>query len=239
MSNFFESALNDLDSLEEEILGPDYAYHEFIKNPSELGMGAKGKKIATNIGGIISYVELLAAGDSKASKAGILGDKYFMKTGATCTDVDTGEDATRSLYINNVPDGSIPFISSMTGTNFKDFKGLVPGVIGDIAQLNPLGIFQAFMLGNKPDCKSITMPVRDTNNVDSTESAFVATADIQNMNACWFINKKNPITGEKCRESFAPYKKKTRVPDDKLIQLYYGSLGLLGLYLLMRIVTKK
>ena len=151
MSNFFESALNDLDSLEEEILGPDYAYHEFIKNPSELGMKPKGKKIATNIGGIISYVELLAAGDSKASKAGILGDKYFMKTGATCTDVDTGEDATRSLYINNVPDGSIPFISSMTGTNFKDFKGLVPGVIGDMAQLNPLGIFQAFMLGNKLD----------------------------------------------------------------------------------------
>ena len=239
MSNFFESALNDLDSLEEEILGPDYAYYDFIKNPSELGMGADGGKIATNIGGIISYVELLAAGDSKASKAGVLGDKYFMKTGATCKDVDTGEDATRSLYVNNVPDGSIPFISSMTGTNFKDFRGLVPGVIGDVAQLNPLGIFQAFMLGSKPDCKSITMPTRDANNVESTEAAFVATADIQNMNACWFTDNKNPITGETCKESFAPYKKKTKVPDDILIQLYYGSLGLLGLYLLMRMVTKK
>ena len=122
MSNFFESALNDLDSLEEEILGPDYAYYKFIKNPGELGMGADGGKIATNIGGIISYVELLAAGKSNASTAGILGDKYFMKTGATCKDVDTGESVTRSLYINNVPDGSIPFISSMTGTDFKDLR---------------------------------------------------------------------------------------------------------------------
>lgn len=239
MSNFFESALNDLDSLEEEILGPDYAYYKFIKNPGELGMGANGGKIATNIGGIISYVELLAAGKSKASKAGILGDKYFMKTGATCKDVDTGEDATRSLYINNVPDGSVPFISSMTGTNFKDFRGLVPGVITDMGNLNPLGIFKAFMLGSKPDCKSITMPVRDSNNVERKESAFVATADIQNMNACWFSNGKNPITGENCRESFATYKKRDQMPDDLLIQLYYGSLGLLGLYLLMRIVTKK
>jgi hypothetical protein len=235
MSNFFESALNDLDSLEEEILGPDYAYYKFIKNPSELGMGADGGKIATNIGGILSYVDLLSTGNSKASKAGILGDKYFMKTGATCNDIDTGEDATRSLYINNVPD-NIPFISSITGT---DLKGLVPGVITDMGNLNPLGIFQAFMLGSKPDCKSITMPVRDSNNIESTESAFVATADIQNMNACWFSSGKNPITGESCKESFAPYRRRDKMPDDLLIQLYYGSLGLLGLYLLMRIVTNK
>ena len=242
MSNFFESALNDLDSLEEEILGPVYAYYKLIKNPGELGMGSDGGKIATNIGGIISYVELLAAGKSKASTAGILGDKYFMKTGATCKDVDTGESVTRSLYINNVPDGSIPFISSMTGTDFKDFRGLVPGVITDMANLNPLGIFQAFMLGSNPDCKSITMPTRDSNNIDSTEAAFVATADIQNMNACWFTDGKNPITGQKCSESFSNYNKmdkKDKMPDDFLIQLYYGSLGLLGLYLLMRIVTKK
>jgi hypothetical protein len=242
MSNFFESALNDLDSLEEEILGPDYAYYKFIKNPGELGMGSDGGKIATNIGGIISYVELLAAGKSKASTAGILGDKYFMKTGATCKDVDTGESVTRSLYINNVPDGSIPFISSMTGTDFKDFRGLVPGVITDMGNLNPLGIFQAFMLGSNPDCKSITMPTRDSNNIDSTEAAFVTTADIQNMNACWFPDGKNPISGQKCSESFSNYNKmdkRDKMPDDFLIQLYYGSLGLLGLYLLMRIVTKK
>lgn len=242
MSNFFESALNDLESLEQEILGPDYAYYKFIKNPAELGMGSDGDKIATNIGGIISYVELLAAGKSKASTAGILGDKYFMKTGATCKDTATGETVTRSLYVNNVPDGSIPFISSMTGTNFKDFRGLVPGVISDVGDINPLGIFQAFMLGSNPDCQSITMPTRDTNNIESTESAFVTTSDIQNMNACWFTDGKNPISGVKCSEAFSNYNKKMKkdkMPDDILIQLYYGSLGLLGLYILMRMVTKK
>ena len=199
MSNFFSDALNDLSSLEEEILGPDYPYYKYVKSPSEMGMSASGSKIATNIGGLIAYTEVLVTGQGNASATGKpLGDKFFMRTGAKCKDVATGQQVTRSLYINNVPDGSIPFISSMLGTDFKEFRGIVPGIISDLGDLNPLAIFQAFMMGSLPDCKSITMPTIDSNNVHSTDTQFLAVPDIRSMNACWFPDGKNPETGQNC-----------------------------------------
>ena len=165
MSNFFEKAIDDLDSLEEEILGPDYPYYKYINSPSQMGMSSDGGAIATNIGGLISYTEVLVTGQGNASATGKpLGDKFFLKTGATCKDKASGESVTRSLYVNNVPDGSIPFISSMTGANFTSFEGLIPGTLSDMNNLNPLGIFQAFMLGTNPDCQALTMPTNPHNS---------------------------------------------------------------------------
>ena len=247
--SFCDNALNDLDKLQEEILGPDYNYFKFIKSPSQLNMSEDGGAIASNFGSLLAYGELLASGDSPASTTGgPLGDKFFMRTGAKCKDVDSGQQVTRSLYINNVPDGSIPFISGMMGTNFSEFRGIIPGIISDIGDINPLAIFQAFMMGSNPDCKSIEMPTIDANNVHSTDTQFLAVTDIRNMNACWFPDGKNPETGQICVEAFQggrdttvkKKKKKTAdMPDDLLIQLFYGSLGLLGLYILMKMVTKK
>jgi len=240
MSNFFSEALNDLEGLEEKILGPDYPYHKFIKSPSEMGMSASGSKIATNIGGLISYVDVLVTGRGKASTTGQpLGDKFFLTTGATCKDKATGEDVTRSLYVNNIPDGSIPFISGMTGASFTDFEGLVPGAMSDMANLNPLAIFQAFMLGANPECQSLTMDTVDANNVRSTDTAFVATADINNMNACWFRDRKNPVSGDKCREAFSQRITPAALPENKIKQAYIAALGFLGLYIACRLMSKK
>lgn len=240
MSNFFSDALNDLSSLEEEILGPDYPYYKFVKSPSEMGMSASGSKIATNIGGLIAYTEVLVTGQGKASATGKpLGDKFFLTTGATCKDTASGETVTRSLYINNVPDGSIPFISSITGANFTDFEGLVPGAMSDMANLNPLGIFQAFMLGSNPDCQALTMPTIDENNVKSTDTAYVATTDIQNMNACWFSDGKNPVSGEKCKEAFSVKEVKKDLPSDPIKQAYIAAVGFLALYIAMKVIYKK
>ena len=50
MSNFFDNALNDLDKLQEEVLGPDYQYFKFIKTPDQLDMSEDGGAIATNLG---------------------------------------------------------------------------------------------------------------------------------------------------------------------------------------------
>ena len=35
MSNFFTEVLNDLDGLEQDLLGPDYSYYKEIKSPQE------------------------------------------------------------------------------------------------------------------------------------------------------------------------------------------------------------
>ena len=58
------------------------------------------------------------------------------------------------------------------------------------------------MLGSNPDCQALTMPTIDENNVKSTDTAYVATTDIQNMNACWFSDGKN-LSGDKCKEAFS------------------------------------
>ena len=164
--SFFSKALDDLQGLESDILGPDYPYYKYINSPSDMGMSADGDKISQNIAGLFAYTKVLSTGQGKASATGgPLGNKFFLKTGAKCKDKKSGEKVERALYINNVPDGSIPFISSMTGQNFSTLEGLIPGVLSDVAQLNPLAIFQAFMLGNTPECQAVTMETIDSKNV--------------------------------------------------------------------------
>lgn len=204
MSNIFDDVLGDMDNLEEEILGPSYSYSDNIKSPSNLGMSTSGKKIQKNADGLFAYSDILLFGKSKASKTGKpLGNKFFMETGAKCTDVVTGKQVTRSIYVNNIPDGSIPFLSADAGINMTTFEGIVPGIISNVAHINPLGLLQAFVSGANPDCQAIEMQTVDSNNNKSTDMKYLTNLDIKSMNPCWFPNKTNPITNKKCSESFS------------------------------------
>ena len=247
MSNFFDQALGDVKKLEEDLLGPDYSYYSQIKSPGQMGMGSKGdtKTLEKDIAGLIGYVDLLVAGGGEASKVnGPLGDKFFLQTGEKCKDTKTSNEVIRSVYINNIPDGSIPFISSGLGAgDFTEFEGLVPGIMSNLSAINPMQIFSAFMSGSTPDCQALEMETRDVNNKKSTETAFVTVTDINAMNPCWFKDKKNPVTKAKCSESFTTLQGSevdySKMPDDLLIKVYYSSLGLLGLYILMKMFEKK
>jgi hypothetical protein len=248
MSNIFTDATQNATGLEEKLLGPTYPYWKNIKMPSEMGMSDKGtiQQMANNVSGLIGYVELIASGGGAASKTGKpLGNKFFLQTGGKCIDKDTGKDAERYIYINNVPDGDIPFISSGMGINFSELKGLIPGVLSDLNVLNPFAIMGSFMAGSKPECMPITMQTIDNNNVVNNQTQFVALADITNLNACSFPNKKNPVSGQVCRETFENEKKSTLqygeliMPDDPIVQLYFASLSLLGVYILYKMIEKK
>jgi len=98
------------------------------------------------------------------------------------------------------------------------------------------------MIGSDPDCQHVTMEVIDTNNVSTQETAYLINTDIQDMNPCWFTNNTNPITKTKCKESFATVKQSacsnTKEVQDVYTQLYYGSLGLIGLYIFMKLTMK-
>lgn len=207
MSNFFDKVKNDAQGLEQELLGPDYKYYDFINTPAEMGMSSDGSisAIENDIAGLIAYVSLLSSGDGEASKTGgPLGNKFFLPTGAKCKDVASGEMVTRSLYVNNVPDGSIPFISQGLGdVNFTEFKGLIPGTLSNLGQINPMQMFGAFMSGPNPDCQSITMETIDVNGLKGQATAYVTNSDIGTMSACWFPNGKNSVSGNTCRETFA------------------------------------
>lgn len=206
MSNFFDKVKNDAQGLEQELLGPDYKYYNFINTPAEMGMSSDGSisAIEKDIAGLIAYVSLLSSGDGQASKTGgPLGNKFFLPTGAKCKDIASGELVTRSLYVNNVPDGSIPFISQGLGdVNFTEFRGLIPGTLSNLGQINPMQIFGAFMNGPNPDCQSITMETIDVNGIKSQNTGYVTNNDIGAMSACWFPNRQNPVSGNSCRETF-------------------------------------
>lgn len=216
MSNFFSDVMTDMKGMEQNLLGPDYLYWKRILKPSDMGMSADGNfgALTNDVGGLINYVEVLVTGNGGSTTGGPLGDKFFLKTGGQCTDVASGNKVDRYIYIDNVPNGNIPFISSgLGGTDFTEFEGLIPGLLGDLGKLNPLNLFKSFMMGDNPDCMSVTLqtivPVADANFNDTgkdnvgTETQYVAVADVKNMDPCIFPDKKNPADPSlTCTETF-------------------------------------
>jgi hypothetical protein len=247
--NVFKEVLTDAKGVKEKYFGQDYPYYKYIKTPDELNMSSKGslKVLGKDIDGLIGYVEVLVSGKSKASATGKpLGNKFFIKSGAKCKDKNTGEEKDRYVYINNVPMGNIPFISSGAGVNFSEFKGLIPGTISNLNAFNPAGLFQAFLEGSKPECQPITMEIIDINNNISTETQYVTTVDIRNMDPCSFRDKKNPVTNQKCKETFENNENDEEIninynfslPDDPIVQVFFASFGIFGIYLLYKMLSK-
>jgi len=253
MSNIFQEVLTDAKGVEERLLGPAYPYYKNIKTPSQLGMSDKGtiQQMTKDINGLINYVELLVTGKSKASTTGgPLGNKFFLQTGAKCGAIDKCTDANdssscenvnRYIYVDNVPQGNIPFISSGLGVNFSEFKGLIPGAMGNLNVLNPFAIMRAFMSGSTPPCQEITMQTIDVNNNKSSETHYVTLVDVENMDPCTFPNNKNPVTGAKCVETFKSDIATDAghiMSDDPIDQLYFASLGIIGIYILYNFMKK-
>ena len=247
MTNFFESALHDLDGLEQKLLGPDYKYWDQIKNPEELGISGEGTlgQVVEDAAGVFAYMEALVTGGGNASKSGRpLGNKFFLQTGGTCSVKGSDKKASRNIYINNVPDGTIPFISSGLGVNMTTFEGIIPGLMGNAARINPLAIFQSFMQGSNPECIPVTMEVIDSNGISSQQTRYLATADVSGLSPCDFPDKKNPITGDNCVEAMSNMSPAEvddgsfKLPEDAITQAYIAGLGALGLYILYKCLVK-
>jgi hypothetical protein len=250
MANLFDEVLHNAKAVEEEFIGPDYPYYKYIRTPAELGMSADGNltQLGKDIDGLVNYVDLLVSGKGSASTTGgPLGNKFFLKTGGKCKDKATGKDVDRYIYINNVPAGNIPFISSGMGVNFSEFKGLIPGTISNLNAFNPMELFQSFLSGPTPDCRELQMETIDIYNNKSTESHFVTLIDIGNMDPCVFSNKTNPENGNQCKETFSNMNNTSldnrqytcyKIPKDPITQLYFASLGVLGVYVLYRVLNK-
>ena len=237
MSNFFDKIKNDFTKVEEELLGPDYNYSKEIKSPDELGISSHGSisALTKDVTGLIAYVNVLAVGGGRGQKtSGPLGDRFFLKTGAKCKNVANGELVHRSIYVDNIPDGSIPFITeALGGAKLTTFEGLVPGVMSNLARIHPMQMFQAFMTGSTPDCKAIALNTVDKNNVSITETAFLTLDDIKIVESFESLNDNDDNDDIKNK-----IKNYSKMPDDIYIKIYYSALGLFGLYILMRLFKK-
>jgi hypothetical protein len=242
MSNIFENVLQNANTVQDKLLGPTYPYYKNINTPSQIGMTSDGtlSALGNDINGLIQYVEVMVSGNSRASATGgPLGNKFFLQTGAKCQDVASDQQVDRYIYVDNVPVGNIPFISSGLGVNFSEFKGLIPGAMGNLNVLNPFVIMQAFLSGSTPPCQELTMQTIDNNNNSSSETHFVTLVDIQNMDPCIFSNGKNPITGANCKMSFKNMDDESNnLPSDKVARIYYFTLSCVLLYIFYKLTLK-
>lgn len=244
-TTIFEDVLNDANAVQDELLGPTYPYYKNIKTPSQLGMSPNGtlQQLGNNINGLIDYVEVLVTGNTPASATGgPLGNKFFLPTGAKCVDTATNQQVDRYIYVDNVPTGNIPIISSGLGVNFSEFKGLIPGAMGNLNVLNPFTIMQSFMSGSTPPCQELTMQTIDTNNQTSTATHFVTVSDIKNIDPCSFSNGVNQLANTSCKQAFqnkiTPSQFEPILPRDPLTQVYFASLTGIGLFILYRLMEK-
>jgi hypothetical protein len=173
-----------------------------------------------------------------------LGDRIFVKTPAQCKpvkyeknpkaneeddylkklpniDPETYEvtkekhEVDRYVFIDHIPTGSIPGLG-----NTPTFRGLVPGVVGNIFQLNPLGVVKAMSAPAYPPCVNLEIETikfdqseggdwttEDMKHTSKLENHYVNVQDILDMNGCSFKRVKvngvavedntNPITGIK------------------------------------------
>jgi hypothetical protein len=245
MTNLFQDVLEDAKGVQEKLLGSPYPYYKNIKLPNQIGMSDEGSlnALGRDINGLIQYVEVLVTGNSSASATGgPLGNKFFLKTGAKCKDIVTQNQVDRYIYVDNVPAGNIPFISQGLGVNFSEFKGLIPGAMGNLNALNPFAISQAFLSGSVPDCQELTMETISIDNIKSSETNYVTLTDIKNMDPCIFNNNKNPLTNQGCRETFQNKVDENAsiigIPQDPLALIYFISLASVGIYILSKFMDK-
>jgi hypothetical protein len=274
-----ENGMNELD----KILGPSYDYSGHVKSPTEMGMSSAGNfpTLADDIGGLLGYVDLLVGGqcslgtcaskrlnNADGSYAGEygkpLGNQFFLDTPVKCKDIATKEEVTRSIYVNNIPDGQIPIVSDVgNGASFDDFKGIMPGIMSNIAQIKPMQILMAFVTGTSTACQAVTMPTMDVNDNPGTDRRYITNTDISVMPISWFsggvppkssydlsdpegfqtMRRENaqPATEENLKSSQLKGSKidYSKMPDDVIIKFYYSMLGLLGLYMLLRLMIRK
>ena len=257
MSNPYDSGKGDPSGLFDAILGKSaYNYFDKIKAPAHMGMSTDGSigALTDDVAGLVAYVELLAFGGGEASvPGGPLGNKYFMRTAATCVD-PSGARQPRSIYVNNIPDGKFQLLPGDTGMTLSmgAFEGLIPGVVEDILKLNPMYLFQAFTEGANPKCTEVTLPVGSAgepgvNPPDCTvpgacESHYVLNADIESMDSSWFSSSSPKPALTEGFETLAEASQMARRgpgshPADPVITAWHAALGALGVFILFKILT--
>jgi hypothetical protein len=165
------------------VLGPSFDYLKTIQSPAAKGVSSAGTldQVFTNTSAIGGYVGNLLLGPK-------VGNQMFSDTGGTCTAPD-GAIAKRWTWINNKLGGKDA--AGILGASFQGavgesgLDGIVPGIGGDIAALNPLKVMNALALDGSPPCKAFTCRITDDVGLDrGTETRFLSPSLELNMNGC-------------------------------------------------------
>ena len=229
-----------------DYMGQSYNYSKQIKLPSQIEMSSDGNLNAfgKDIAGLIGYTQALISGGVPknaplATTVPYLGNKFFVQTPGQCTAPDE-TIVDRFMYINNVPQGNIPFISSAMNVNFSEFRGLIPGTMGNLNAFSPSNIMSAFTSGENPPCQQITLQTVNEDNETSMETQYITIDDIQNMDPCNFTDGHNPITNLYCTQAMTNIDSSPIYDNEtEIIQnLISFSLGVLAIYAIFKFSRK-
>ena len=239
---------------------PPYSYLRFIKSPSEMGMSDAGnlETIERDINGLISYVELLVDGPSKASKAqnnGPLGNQFFVETTAKCTAYVGGipTSVARSIYVNNIPNGGI---GAAPGANLPEFRGLIPGMMSSLDTLDPSRMAESISNAGTSECISVTLNVMDDKNNTVPSTNYITTSDAKYIDPCSFTNCENPVTKGICAGKAPPVAVPVAVPikqgftsrsdllfseisSDYVAQTFLTTVGILSIFILHLLIKNR
>lgn len=164
-----------------------YNYATKIISPDELQqkgqIGINGNHLTNNVNAMVSYIDLNLGGNSLngihvTENNNVLGNKYFLKTFLKCKDIETKKSVGRMLYINNVPTGKFKLL----GGGKTSFRGLLPGIVSNIENLNPFDAFQELMGSSTPDCVKIKLEeIGDDGKPIKSKPQYITLRDLEDM----------------------------------------------------------
>ena len=251
----------------DDFLGIDFNYGQAIKNPDELEMGTQGNKflkgarLGQNFTGLGNYTEVLFTENTDALKSsGPLGNRYFIETNKLCSDLDqTDSSKNRHVLVDNRPPSYLAGGRGMIPSLLHNVARLNPITIAkSLIPENPVSDSNKCV-----KVKVIEKLQRDNGSIyEEKPIIYMTKNNIRDVNPCYFdtniINGKstdkfvNPITGEKgrkCGETFSsmnqPIEEEveennySKMPDDKLIQLYLSTITIIGLYAVLKLINKR
>lgn len=164
----------------DQVLGPSFDYLQSIQSPAEKGVSSDGSfdQVSTNIGAVRGYVGNLIEGPK-------VGNQFFRDTGGYCM-APGGSIVKRSTYVNNYLGGDDA--AGILGESFQravggsGFDGIIPGMGGDLASMNPLKIMNGLVADGIPPCQAFTCPVVDTNGqINTSDTQFLTPSLELNM----------------------------------------------------------
>lgn len=219
---------------------PQYNYSDYVNQPENLGAnsGASWNNFQTNLKIGENYTLSLLENNFSTNKTrSSLGMNYILNTNTICNAIDILDacgnptKVTRYTYIkNNNPE-----------------TGIIGSMISDIEKgFNPNNLELAFT--PSIDCQKASLYTIDENNNIGIGNAWIATKELDGINACSFSNRVNPVNRTKCNESFVNYsdssydkymiypnKKKEK---DMIESVYLTGLMVFGLYLVYCFMKK-
>jgi hypothetical protein len=190
------------EAAQDKILGPSFDYTATTVPPIFKGVSADGniEQVFKNANAIGDYVKDLVFGGEVP-----YGNAMYTQTGGMCK-APNGTNVPRWSYVNNKLSGDDGMPASVKAAMGSiQFNGILPGMFGDIAALNPTKTMNALSMDGVPPCKLYTCIVTDVNGAPRTDKLldthFLVPEFEQNLKYCTEVSDPKAIKDEEQKES--------------------------------------